>query len=112
MYKLYILLIALWLISCKENHKKLEEDINNYEVEVDAYQPTDEELEFLKPNKVLISALQMSAQSKEHLKTLMRKKVTAIAWDYISDKHHQYPIVRSMAEIAGTTSILLASELQ
>lgn len=36
--------------------------------------------------------------------------MTAIAWDYIADEDGVLPIVRSMGEIAGTTSILIAAE--
>ena len=41
----------------------------------------------------------------------MQKKITAIAWDYIRDEEGVYPVVRTMGEIAGTTSILVAGEL-
>ena len=40
----------------------------------------------------------------------MQKKVTAIAWDYIQDEAGIFPLIRSMGEIAGNTSILIASE--
>jgi alanine dehydrogenase len=40
----------------------------------------------------------------------MNKKVTAIAYDYIKDEDGIYPIIRSMSEIAGNTSILIAAE--
>ena len=41
----------------------------------------------------------------------MDKKVTAVAFDYIKDEAQVFPIVRSMGEIAGTSSILIAAEL-
>jgi len=71
---------------------------------------SDEEMEFLKPKQVLISAMQLNVQPKNYIKNLMAKKVTAIAWDYIADEDGILPIVRSMGEIAGTTSILVAAE--
>lgn len=40
----------------------------------------------------------------------MQKKVTAVAFEYMRDDELTLPIVRSMSEIAGTTSILIASE--
>jgi len=43
-------------------------------------------------------------------KKLMQKKVTGIAYDFIKDREGVYPIVRSMSEIAGNTSILIAAE--
>lgn len=73
--------------------------------------PSDEEVEMMSGNQTLISALQLSAQPKVILQKLMQKKITAVAWDYIQDDEGVFPVVRSMGEIAGTTSILIAGEL-
>jgi len=73
--------------------------------------PTETEVELMHGNQTLISALQLSVQPKELLKKLMDKKVTAIAWDYIKDEDGFYPVVRTMGEIAGTTSVTIAAEL-
>jgi alanine dehydrogenase len=71
---------------------------------------SNDEMEYLKPKQVLISAMQLNAHPKDFIKNLMSKRVTAIAWDYIADEDGILPIVRSMGEIAGTTSILIAAE--
>ncbi len=71
---------------------------------------SDEEMQYLRPKQVLISAMQLNVQPKNYVKNLMQKRVTAIAWDYIADEDGVLPIVRSMGEIAGTTSILIAAE--
>lgn len=73
--------------------------------------PSEDEVEMMPGNQTLISALQLSAQPKMILQKLMQKKITAVAWDYIQDEAGAYPIVRSMGEIAGTTSIIIAGEL-
>ena len=73
--------------------------------------PSEEEVEMMTGNQTLISALQLSTQPKQLLQKLMQKKITAIAWDYIQDDEGVFPVVRSMGEIAGTTSILIAGEL-
>lgn len=73
--------------------------------------PSEEEVDLMKGNQTLISALQLSIQPKNILQKLMQKKVTAIAWDYIRDEQGVFPVVRTMGEIAGTTSILIAGEL-
>ena len=39
----------------------------------------------------------------------MDKKATAIAYDYIQDEDGIFPVVRSMSEIAGNSSILIAT---
>ncbi|HIP36479.1 MAG TPA: alanine dehydrogenase [Crocinitomix sp.] len=69
------------------------------------------EIDMMVGNQTLISALQLTLQPKETLVALMKKKVTAIAWDYIRDDHGIYPVVRTMGEIAGNTSVLIAAEL-
>ena len=42
---------------------------------------------------------------------MIAKKVHAIAFDNIQDIHGKYPVIQSMGEIAGNTSILIAAEL-
>lgn len=73
--------------------------------------PTLKELDYFKHNQCLISALQLKTQTAAYFKKLMDKKVTAVAFDYIQDETGSFPIVRSMSEIAGTSSILIAAEL-
>jgi alanine dehydrogenase len=73
--------------------------------------PSEEEVDLMSGNQTLISALQISIQPKVILQKLMQKKITAVAWDYIRDEEGVYPVVRTMGEIAGTTSILVAAEL-
>ncbi len=73
--------------------------------------PSDEEIELMPGNQTLISSLQLTLHPKKTLVSLMQKKITAIAWDYIQDDHSIFPVVRAMGEIAGNTSILVAAEL-
>lgn len=73
--------------------------------------PSEDEVDLMSGNQTLISALQISIQPKVILQKLMQKKITAVAWDYIRDEEGVYPVVRTMGEIAGTTSILVAAEL-
>lgn len=73
--------------------------------------PSLDELDYFKHNQCLISALQLKTQTAAYFKKLMDKKVTAVAFDYIKDETDIFPIVRSMGEIAGTSSILIAAEL-
>jgi alanine dehydrogenase len=73
--------------------------------------PSEDEVELMPGGQTLISALQLSIQPKVILQKLMEKKITAIAWDYIKDEEGVFPVVRTMGEIAGTTSILIAGEL-
>ena len=73
--------------------------------------PTIDEIDMIIPQSVLISALQLKTQTKEYFKTLAKKRITAVAFDYIKDEHGVYPVVKSLSEIAGTASILIAGEL-
>jgi len=73
--------------------------------------PSEEEADLLIGNQTLISALQIATQPKEILKKLIDKKITAIAWDYIRDEEGVFSLVRTLGELAGTTSVLVAGEL-
>jgi len=72
--------------------------------------PTIEEVKLMKENQILISALQIKAINKNYLQRLLDKKITAIAFEYMEDEVGEISIVRAMSEIAGNTSILIASE--
>ncbi len=72
--------------------------------------PTIEELEYFKPGQTLISAVQMGYLSEERVQALLRKKVTALAYEFIEDKVGGMPIIRAMSEIAGSTVMLIAAE--
>ena len=73
--------------------------------------PTLDEIAMISPQSILISALQIKTQSKNYFEALSKKRITAVAFDYIKDEHGVYPIVKSLSEIAGTASVLIAAEL-
>ncbi|MEA3317188.1 MAG: alanine dehydrogenase [Bacteroidota bacterium] len=68
------------------------------------------EIELLKGNQIILSALSIKSQSEQYIRMLMQKKVIALAHENLKDKDNNYPVIRSMSEIAGTTSVLIASE--
>ncbi len=70
-----------------------------------------EEIEHISINAVIISAIQIKTRKKEYFQALMKKKATALAFEYIKDEDGSYPAVKSLSEIAGTASILIAAEL-
>jgi len=73
--------------------------------------PTEEEIDWMKERQLLLSSFQIFTHCKDsYIRGLMRKKVTAIAFEKIQDEHNCYPAVRSMSAIAGTTSMLIAAE--
>jgi alanine dehydrogenase len=73
--------------------------------------PTEKEIGYINPQTILISSLQLKTQSKAYFENLSKKRITSVAFDFIKDEHNSYPIVKSLSEIAGTASILIAAEL-
>src|SRR5210317_193950 len=73
--------------------------------------PSLEEIKLINPQTLLISALQLKTQSKSYFESLASKRITALAFEFIKDDDGAYPAVRILSEIAGTASILIASEL-
>lgn len=72
---------------------------------------TAQEIEEVNPQTIVISALQIKTRSKAYFEALAKKKITALAFEYIKDVDGTYPAVKSLSEIAGTASILIAAEL-
>ena len=72
--------------------------------------PTNNELDLIKQNQVLISAIQMNIQSANFFNKINKKKISAFGFEFIKDIQGKLPIVRSMSEIAGNTSLLIAAE--
>jgi alanine dehydrogenase len=73
--------------------------------------PTLEEIEMMNSQAILISAIQLKTKHKSYFEALTKKKITALAFEYIKDEGGTYPAVKSLSEIAGTASILIAAEL-
>jgi alanine dehydrogenase len=73
--------------------------------------PTLAEIELMNPKTILISAIQLKTRKKGYFEALSRKKITSLAFEYLKDEDGSYPAVRSLSEIAGTASILIAAEL-
>ncbi|MCU0397465.1 MAG: alanine dehydrogenase [Cyclobacteriaceae bacterium] len=72
--------------------------------------PTLEEIEWMHPGQTLISAIQLGHLKPEYVQALMKKKVTALAFEFIEDKVGGMPIIRAMSEIAGSSVMLIAAE--
>ncbi len=73
--------------------------------------PTMEEIEMMNPQTIIISAIQIKTRKAAYFEMMMKKKITALAFEYIKDEDGTYPAVKSLSEIAGVASILIASEL-
>ena len=86
------------------------EEVYKADVILKVSPPTPTEIHLLKKNQTLISALQLKIQNPDFFKELIKKKITAIAYDYIQDEDGIFPVVRSMSEIAGNAAVLIAAE--
>jgi alanine dehydrogenase len=71
---------------------------------------TTQEADYLKGNQIVMSFLNVLKLSEETLGKLIRKKVTAIALEKIRDNNGVMPVMESMSEISGVTSVLIASD--
>jgi alanine dehydrogenase len=71
---------------------------------------TEHETDYLKGNQTVMSYLNVLKLSEGTLARLIRKKVTAIAFEKIKDSNDVMPVVESMSEICGVTSVLIASD--
>lgn len=69
-----------------------------------------EEIDMLRGNQVILSTMQPHAHCRESIQKMMQKKVTAIAYEYLENEDGYMPFVHQMSQIAGVTSITIASE--
>lgn len=68
------------------------------------------EIDLLKANQTIFSALHPATQTQEYFIKMAEKKVIGVAFELIQDQSNSFPIVRAVSEIAGNTSILIAAQ--
>ena len=73
--------------------------------------PTLRELNLMHNHSTIFSMLQLTNFSAESMKLIMKKKMTAIAYELIRDEQKTFPVVSSISEIEGNTAIAVAAEL-
>ncbi len=73
--------------------------------------PTLEQIKLINPNTTIWSSIQLKTLDTDYFKALAAKKISAIAIDFIQDKAGSYVASSSLSEIAGVSSVLIASEL-
>ena len=86
------------------------EEVYKADVIIKIAPPLLEEIDLMQVNQTLISPIHLPTLKKEYIQRLMRKKVTALAFEYTKDDAGMFPFVRAMSEIAGSSVILLAAE--
>lgn len=73
--------------------------------------PSITELDLFHPDQVLVSPLQIPIITDEYIEKLRKKRVTAVAMEYVQADDGSYPVVRIMSEIAGISAMHTAAEL-
>ena len=86
------------------------EEVYNTDIIIKIEPPTKTELKLLKKGQQLISAIQLNTRNKEYFQELLKKDITSIAIEQIKDDEGKLTLLRSMSEIAGNTSLLIAAE--
>ena len=69
-----------------------------------------EEINLMHDDAVIISPLQLPTLTQEYFLTLKKKRITALAMEYLQSEDGSFPIVRIMSEIAGIVAIQTAAE--
>jgi alanine dehydrogenase len=72
---------------------------------------TDIEIDLIKPNSILISALELKKQSSSYLTKLIKKKITCIAFEFIEEDDGYFPVADQLGDITGQAAVLISSEL-
>ena len=86
------------------------EEVFQSDIIVKIEPPTKSELKLMKKGQQLISAIQLQTREKSYFNDLLKKDISSVAIEYIKDDEGKLPLLRIMSEIAGNTSILIASE--
>ena len=72
---------------------------------------TDIEINLIKPNSVLISALELKKESFSYITNLINKKITSIAFEFIEEDDGYLPVTDQLGAITGQAAVLISSEL-
>ncbi len=86
------------------------EDVFKAEVILKSGPINPSEISLLHTNQVVLSPILLPNQTKNMVKTMMEKRITAIAYEYVKGDYNTYPFMRSMSEIAGNYAILTAAK--
>ncbi len=67
------------------------------------------EISLMKNRLVLISALHDRIAEKTYYKALIQKKITALSYEHIGNNTDEHPILHTISEMVGSTTVLIAS---
>ena len=72
--------------------------------------PTMHEIGMMKMHQTVLSPLHLPMITEEYINAMTKKKVTALAYEYLKDEAGYFPIVRILSEIAGSSAVLIAAQ--
>ncbi|HMV23334.1 MAG TPA: alanine dehydrogenase [Saprospiraceae bacterium] len=87
------------------------EEVFKSDVLIKVAPPTMDEIDLMHPGQILLSPLHLPMLTRDFFIKLKSKRVIAIAIEYIQDQVGSFPVVRSMSEMAGISTILIGAEL-
>ncbi len=73
--------------------------------------PTDQEMDWLQPNTMIMGLLHMASARRSKVDTLLKDKITAIAYEQIQEKDGSLPILRPFSQIGGAMAAQVAARL-
>jgi len=71
--------------------------------------PTEEELEWIREGQIVAGFLHLAAARRQKVEILLKKRVTAIAYETIEQDNSTLPVLRTMSEVAGRMAPQLAA---
>jgi alanine dehydrogenase len=87
------------------------EEVYKADIIIKVAPPSVDELDLFHTDQVLISPLQIPIISEEYIEKLRKKRVIAVAMEYLQASDGSFPVVRIMSEIAGISAMHTAAEL-
>ncbi|MEW6403778.1 MAG: alanine dehydrogenase [Chloroflexota bacterium] len=73
--------------------------------------PVKSELEWLKPGSILMGLLHLASAQTDKLDILLKKKVTAVAYEQITLSDGSLPVLRPFSQIGGAMAAQIAARL-
>ncbi len=87
------------------------EEVFKSDVLIKIAPPTIDEIDLMQTDQVLISPLQIPILNEEYILKLKKKRILALAMEYLEGDDGNFPIVNIMSEIGGMVAMLTAAEL-
>lgn len=87
----------------------IDEVYHESEMIVKVAPPSEEELDLLDTNHILLSALHLGNTKESFIEALIERSITAIGFEFIKGEDKEFPIVRMMHEITGSMAVQIGA---